>query len=115
MIVKTKELSEDLRKRVIACHSKGEGYDTISKKVILPKSTVRAIVQKFKSQGHTMNLEGRGRKRLLSARAEQQIVRRVTQNPRITAGEIVNEQSSSGMNVSRHSVGRVLIRAGLKA
>jgi len=114
-MVKTKEHSEDLRKRVIACHSKGEGYDTISKKLILPKSTVRAIVQKFKSQGHVMNLEGRGRKRLLSARAERQIVRRVTQNPRITAGEIVNEQSSSGVNVSRHTVGRVLMRAGLKA
>ena len=56
-MVKTKEHSEDLRKRVIACHSKGEGYDTISKKLILPKSTVRAIVQKFKSQGHVMNLE----------------------------------------------------------
>ena len=114
-MVKTKEHSEDLRKRVIAIHSKGEGYDKISKRLNLPKSTVRAIVKKFKSQGHVMNLHGRGRKRLLSARAERKIVRRVNQNPRMTAAEIVNEQSSSGVNVSRHTVGRVLKRAGLKA
>ena len=90
-MVKTNEHIKDLRKRVIACSSKEEGYDKISKKLNLPKSTIWAIIQKFKSQGHVMNLESRGRKRLLSARAEQKIVRCVNQNPRITAGEIAEE------------------------
>lgn len=114
-MVKTKEHSEDIRKLVVACHTNGEGYDKISKKLNLPKSTVRAIINKFKSHDHVMNLEGRGRKRILSPRDERKIVRQLNQNPRITAGEIVDEQSTSGVNVSRHTVGRVLKRAGLKA
>ena len=65
--------------------------------------------------GHVMNLEGRGRKRIMSARAERRVVRRVKQNPRITAGEIVEEQRNSGVNVSRQTIGRVLKRASLKA
>ena len=114
-MVKTKKHSEDLRKRVIAFHYKGEGYDKISKRLSLPKYTVQAIVQKFKLQGHVMNLHGRGRKKLLSSRAARKIVRRINQNPRMTDGEIVKEQSSSGVNVSRHIFGRVLKRAGSKA
>ena len=62
-----------------------------------------------------MNLEGRLRKRLLSAREERKIVRCVNQNQRITSGEMVDEQSSSGGNVSRQTVGRVLKRAGFEA
>ena len=62
-----------------------------------------------------MNLEGRGRKRIHYPRNERKIVRQLNQKPRITAGEIVDEQSTSGVNVSRHTVGRVLKRAGLKA
>ena len=57
-MVKTKENSEDIRKLVVACHTNDEGYDKISKKLNLPKSTVRAIIKKFRSQGHVMNLEG---------------------------------------------------------
>ena len=44
-MVKTKEHSEDLRKCVVAFHDKGEGYDKISKKLSLPKSTILAIIK----------------------------------------------------------------------
>ena len=59
MILKTKELSENLRKRVIACHDKAEGYNKIYKKLSLPKSTVQAIIKKHKSVGHIKSIEGR--------------------------------------------------------
>ena len=67
-MVKTKGHSEDLRKRVVACHDKGEGYNNFFKKLSLPKSTVWAIIKKHKSHGHVKNIEGRGRKKLLSAK-----------------------------------------------
>ena len=40
VMVKTNEHIKDLRKHVIACSSKGEDYDKISKKLNLPKSTI---------------------------------------------------------------------------
>ena len=42
------------------------------------------------------------------------ILRLVNKNPRITAREIVEEQSSSGVGVCRYTDGRVLKRIGLK-
>ena len=114
-MVKSKEHSEDLRKRVVACHMNGEGYDKISKKLNLPRSTVRAIIKKYSSEGHVKNKTGRGRKRVLSERDERKIVRYVNQNPRATAKEIVDTQCTSGVSVSRQTVGRTLKRAGLKA
>ena len=69
-MVKTKEHSEDLRKCVVAFHDKGEGYDKISKKLSLPISTVHVTIKKHKSQSHIKNIEGRRRKKLLSARAK---------------------------------------------
>lgn len=114
-MVKRKEHSEDLRKRVVACHVNGEGYDKISKKLNLPKSTVRAIIKKNATEGHVKNKTGRGRKRILSERDERKIVRYANQNPRTTAKEIIDTQCNPGVNISRQTVGRTLKRAGLKA
>ena len=44
-MMKTKKHNEDLRKRIIACHDKREGFDKISKKLSLPKSTILAIIK----------------------------------------------------------------------
>ena len=111
MKVKTKEHSDNLRKRAT-------GWRTIlklrvmkiSKMLSLPKSNVQTIIQKFKSQGPVVNLHGQRRKRFLSARA---IARRANHNPRITARKIVKEQSSSGVKVSWHTVGIVFKKAAL--
>ncbi len=44
----TKEITEDLRKRVDVAHQARKGYKTISKEFELHKSTVRQIVDKWK-------------------------------------------------------------------
>ena len=80
-MVKTKEHSVDLSNRVVDSHIKGEGYDKISKKLVIPKSTVRAIIKKYSSDGHVSNKTGRGRKRVLSERTERKIVRLAKNNP----------------------------------
>ena len=70
-MAKTKEYSVDLRKRVVDSHKAGEGYDKISKKLDVPKSSVRAIIKKFAAEGHVHNKEGRCRKRSLSESTEE--------------------------------------------
>ena len=79
----------DLRKRVVDSHQGGEGYDKISKKLNIPKSSVREIIKKFATEGHFHNKEGRGRKRILSERAERKMVRYSKNNPRATTKEVV--------------------------
>lgn len=113
-MAKTKEHSADLRKRVVNFHQAGEGYDKISKRLDIPKSTVRAIIKKFASEGHVHNKEGRGRKRILSERAERKMVRFSKSNPRATTKDVL-EAMGPEVDVSRRTVGRILQRGGLKA
>ena len=54
-MAKTKEYSVDLRKRVGDSHQGGEGYDKISKKLNIRKSSVRRIIEKFATEGHVHN------------------------------------------------------------
>jgi len=113
-MAKIKEYSVDLRKRVVTSHQAGEGYDRISKKLDIPKSSVRAIIKKFATEGHVHNIEGRGRKRILSDRAERTMVRYSKNNPRATTKEVLQAMGPE-MEVSRRTVGRILRRGGLKA
>ena len=44
-----KEISEDIRKKVLTAHQSGESYKTISKRFQLHPSTVRQIILKWRA------------------------------------------------------------------
>ena len=46
---KTKELSKDVRHKVVEKHHSGEGYKKISKSLIIHLSTVQSIIKNWKS------------------------------------------------------------------
>ena len=50
-----KELSEDLKRRIVALHEDGQGYKKISNTLKLSCSSVAKIIQLFKSAGSTQN------------------------------------------------------------
>ena len=58
-MVKTKELSEDIRRAIISLHKTSKGYKAISKDLGVPVSTVRNV-KKFAKHGTVKNLPGRG-------------------------------------------------------
>ena len=68
-----KELSEDLKRHIVALHEDGQGYKKIANTLKLNCSTVAKIIQHFKSAGFTQNRPRVGCPKKLSARAERYI------------------------------------------
>ena len=68
-----KELSEDLKRRIVALHEDGQGYKKIANTLKLSCSTVVKIIQRFKRAGSAQNRPRVGRPKNLSARAEHHI------------------------------------------
>ena len=66
MMKKTKELSIDLRWRIINFHKLGNSYSIISHQLAIPKSTIHSVIKKFKQFGITENLPEHGSKTKLS-------------------------------------------------
>ncbi len=70
-----KELSEDLKKRIVALHKDGVGYKKIAKTLKLSCSTVANTIQQFNRTGSTQNRPRHGRPKKLSASAQRHIQR----------------------------------------
>ena len=70
-----KELSEDLKKRIVALHKDGLGYKKIAKTLKLSCSTVAQTIQWLNWTGSTQNRPRHGRPKKLSARAQHHIQR----------------------------------------
>ncbi len=65
-IMRSKELPEELRDRIVARHRSGHGYKNISAALKVPKSTVASIILKWKMFGMTRTLPRAGRPAKLS-------------------------------------------------
>ncbi len=61
-----KELSEDLRFRIIALHKDGLGYKKFGNSLELSYSTVARVIQRFYKTGFTWNRPRKGRSKKLS-------------------------------------------------
>ncbi len=63
-----KELSEDLKKIIVALHKDGVGYKKIAKNLKLSCSMVAKTIERFNRTGSTQNRPRHGRPKKLSAR-----------------------------------------------
>ena len=108
-----RELSQEMRKKIIDKHVKGKGYRTISKQLDVPVTTVAHIIQKFKVHGTVANLPGRGRKRKIDDKLKRRIIRMVTKEPRTTSKEIRGELQGQGTSVSDRTIRHCLSQSGL--
>ncbi|KAK3560358.1 hypothetical protein QTP86_006443 [Hemibagrus guttatus] len=112
VMAKTKELTEDLRLRIVAAHKSGKGYKTMTKCFEVPVATVQSIIKKYNTFRTVKNLRGRGQKPKVSPVLARRIVREVKKNPRITTKAILMNLGSAGGNISRQTVQRTLHTAG---
>ncbi len=109
-----REMSQDLRKKIISLHKKGEGYKKISK-ALLSQNTVAKVVQTFKKDGTaTISQRRPGRPRKLTPRQERLLMRRVEENRHASSLQLSKEvESQTEVTISCDTIRRTLQRNGM--
>ncbi len=109
-----REMSQDLRKKIISLHKKGEGYKKISKALLISQNTVAKVVQTFKKDGTaTISQRRPGRPRKLTPRQERLLMRRVKENRHASSLQFKEVESQTGVTISRDTIRRTLQRNGV--
>ncbi len=91
-----KELSEDLKKRIVALHKDDVAYKKIAKTLKLSCRIVAKTKQRFNRTGSTQNRPRHGRPKKLSARAQHHVQRLCLGNRRMSAASIAAEVEGVG-------------------
>ncbi len=112
-IMRSKELPEELRDRIVARHRSGQGYKNISAALKVPKSTVASIILKWKTFGTTRTLPRAGRPAKLSYRGRRALVREVKKNPKITVAELQRCIREMGESCRKSTITAALHQSGL--
>ncbi|KAK3540849.1 hypothetical protein QTP86_002341, partial [Hemibagrus guttatus] len=114
-MAKTKELSKDTRNKIVDLHQAGKTESAIGKQLGVKKSTVGAIIRKWKTYKTTDNLPQSGAPRKISPRGVKMITRTVSKNPRTTRGDLVNDLQRAGPKVTKATISNTLCHQGLKS
>ncbi|KAI3351088.1 hypothetical protein L3Q82_005652 [Scortum barcoo] len=107
-MAKTKELSKDTRNKIVDLHQAGKTESAIGKQLGVKKSTVGAIIRKWKTYKTTDNLPRSGAPRKISPRGVKMIMRTVSKNPRTTRGDLVNDLQRAGTKVTKATISNTL-------
>ncbi|KAK3521329.1 hypothetical protein QTP70_003174 [Hemibagrus guttatus] len=114
-MAKTKELSKDTRNKIVDLHQAGKTESAIGKQLDVKKSTVGAIIRKWKTYKTTDNLPRSGAPRKISPRGFKMITSTVSKNPKTTQGDLVNDLQRAGTKVTKATISITLRRQGLKS
>src|SRR4029434_4508852 len=112
-----KELSKDIRDKIVDLHKAGMRYKTISKQLGEKQTTVGEIIRKWRQHQTTVNRPGSGAPCKISPCAVSLIIQRCGISPELHGGSLVNDLKAAGTTVTKKTIGNTLRRnfdAGLK-
>uniref|UniRef100_A0AAZ3QD48 Transposase Tc1-like domain-containing protein n=1 Tax=Oncorhynchus tshawytscha TaxID=74940 RepID=A0AAZ3QD48_ONCTS len=109
----SKELSVQLRDRIVSRHRSGEGYQKNSAALKIPKNTVASIILKWKKVGITKTLPRAGFPAKLSNRGRRALFREVTKNPMVCLTELQSSYVEMGEPSRRTTISAALHQSGL--
>ncbi|KAK3556871.1 hypothetical protein QTP70_022374 [Hemibagrus guttatus] len=81
-------------------YQSGKGYKATSKALGLPRTTVRAIIYKWRKHGTVENLPRSGRPTKITPRVQRRLIQEVTKDPTTTSKEL--QASLASVKVSFH-------------
>uniref|UniRef100_A0A3B3DJG5 Transposase n=1 Tax=Oryzias melastigma TaxID=30732 RepID=A0A3B3DJG5_ORYME len=110
---RSKEIQEEMRTKVTEIYQTGKGYKAISKALGLQRTTVRAIIHKWRKHGTVVNLPRSGRPPKITPRAQRQLIREVTKDPRATSKELQASLTSIKVSVHDSTIRKRLGKNGL--
>ncbi len=113
-MAKTKELSKDVRDKIVDLHKAAMRYKTIAKQ-LGEKGTVGVIIRKCKKLKITVNLLRTGAPCKISPSGVSMIMRTVRNQPRTTREDLINDLKAAGTIVTKKTTGNTLRREGLNA
>ena len=99
--------------KVVEKHRSGEGYKKILMSLIIPLSTVKSIIKKWKTYHTTQTLPRSGRPSKLSSRASRKLVWDVTVNPAMILKDLQGSMSEMGISVHQSTISPSLQKADL--
>ena len=108
-----KEFSKEVRHKVVEKHRSGEGYKKISKSHIIPLSTVKSIIDKWKTYHTTQTLSRSGGPSKLSTRVSRKRLLDVTVNPTMILKDLQGSLSKMGVSVHPSTISHSLHKASL--
>uniref|UniRef100_T1E4C8 Transposase n=1 Tax=Crotalus horridus TaxID=35024 RepID=T1E4C8_CROHD len=108
-----KELSEDLRSRIVDLHEAGKGYKSISKSLDVHVSTVRQIVYKWRKFSTVTTLPRHGRPVKMTARAQRRMLLEVKKNPRVSAKDLQKDLAHANIFVDTSTIRKTLNKSGV--
>ncbi|XP_053574543.1 uncharacterized protein LOC128663958 [Bombina bombina] len=112
---RTEELSDFKRGTVIGCHLGNKSVREISVLLDLPRSTVSAIIVKWKRVGATTAQPRSGRPRKITERGRRVLTRVVEKNRLSSLASLTTEfQTASGSKISTRTVRRELCEMGFR-
>uniref|UniRef100_A0AAZ3SSC8 Transposase Tc1-like domain-containing protein n=1 Tax=Oncorhynchus tshawytscha TaxID=74940 RepID=A0AAZ3SSC8_ONCTS len=106
--MRLKELSVELRDRIVSRHRSREGYQNISAALKVPMNTVTSIILKWKKFRTTKTLSRAGRLAKLSSRGRRVLVREVIENPMVTLTELQSSSVEMGEPYRRTTISAAL-------
>ncbi len=113
IMLRSKEIQEQMRKKVIEIYQSGKGYKAISKPLGLQRTTVRAIIHKWRKHGTVVNLPRSGRPTKITPRAQRRLIQEVTKDPKTTSKELQASLASVKVSVHDSTIRKRLGRNGL--